>query len=60
MTRRKFIYRVVKAGSVILVGAAWLAKKAAPRRFVRAVRHDKYPGPLRPPYGIFEQGKWSG
>lgn len=60
MTRRKFIHRLLKAGSLILVGAASLAKKAVPRKFVRAVRHHKYPGPLRPPHGILEQSKWSG
>ena len=60
MTRRKFIHRLLKAGSLILLGAASLAKKAVPRKFVRALKLQKYPGPLRPPHDILEQSKWSG
>ena len=60
MTRRRFIQKLTKTGSAILVGASWLAKKAAPRKFVRAVRLGKYPGPVRPLRDISEQGKWSG
>lgn len=60
MTRRKFVLKLMKAGSAIVVGASWLARKASPRRFVRAVRIDKYPGALKPMKDIFGQGKWSG
>lgn len=60
MTRRKFIQRLVKAGSAIIVGTWWLVKKAAPRKFVRAVRLKKYPGSLRPLRDISKQSKWSG
>jgi hypothetical protein len=60
MTRRRFIQKLMRAGSAILIGTSWLAKKAAPRKFVRAVRLGKYPGPLRPLDNISTQGKWSG
>jgi len=60
MTRRKFIRGLCKAGSAILVAAAFIAKKAVPPRFVWAARLDKYPGPLRPPNDILKQSKWSG
>jgi hypothetical protein len=60
MTRRKFIHKLIKAGSVIAIGASWLVKKATPRKFVRAVRYKKYPGTLKPLTGIPKQGKWSG
>jgi len=59
MTRRKFIQKLVKAGSAIIVGTWWPAKKAAPRKFVRAVKLSKYPGSLRP-LNRMVQGKWSG
>ena len=87
MTRRKFIQKLIKAGSAIIVGTSWLAplevgrlsrlprqwwglltgpaKKAASRKFVRAVRLKKYPGSLRPLRDISgsatgKQSKWSG
>jgi hypothetical protein len=60
MTRRKFIQELIKAGSAIIVGAYWIAKKAAPRRFVRALGLKKYPGSLKPLQDIHEQSKWSG
>ena len=63
VTRRKFIHKLIKAGSAIIVGAWWLAKKAAPRKFVRALRVKKYPGSLSGPAGlrdISKQSKWSG
>jgi len=59
MTRRKFIRKLIKAGSAVIVGA-WFAAKKVPRRFVRAVRGQKYPGSLRPLKNISKQGKWSG
>ena len=60
MTRRKFIQKFIKAGSVIIAGASWLASKASPRKFVRAIRVKKYPGPLRPLRDVSKQSKWSG
>jgi hypothetical protein len=60
MTRRKFIQKSIGAASAIIAGAGWLAKRADPRRFVRAVRLKVYPGSLRPLEDILKQGKWSG
>ena len=60
MTRRKFIRKLIKAGSPIIVGVLWLAKNTTPRKFVRAIRVKKYPGPLKPLRDISKQGKWSG
>ena len=60
MTRRKFIIKLVKAASAGLLGLAALAKKAAPRKFIRAVRLKKYPGPMAPLKNIHKQSKWSG
>jgi len=60
MTRRKFVQKVVKAGSAIILGAWWLAKKAAPRKFVWAVKTKKYPGSLKSLRNITKQSKWSG
>jgi len=60
MTRRKFIRRLIKAGSAIVVGISWLAKNTTPRKFVRAIRVKKYPGHLKPLQDISKQGKWSG
>ena len=67
MTRRKFIQKLIsagyltaKAGSVTIVGAWWLVKKAAPRKFVWAIGLKKYPGSLRRLRDICKQSKWSG
>jgi len=60
MTRRKFIRKLIKAGSVIAFGASWLISKASPRKFIWAVRVKKYPGHLKPLRDISKQGKWSG
>ena len=60
MTRRRFIRNLVKVGSAIIVGVGWLARKAAPRRFVRAVKLSKYPGSLRPLGDISKPGTWRG
>ncbi|MHC4171861.1 MAG: hypothetical protein ACYTBX_10420 [Planctomycetota bacterium] len=60
MTRRKFIHKLIKAGSAIAIGTSWLTKKVTPRKFVRAVRLKKYPGSLKPLRDISKQGKWSG
>ncbi|MHC4595958.1 MAG: hypothetical protein ACYS9C_12605 [Planctomycetota bacterium] len=60
MTRRKFIHKLIKAGSAIAIGASWLVMKATPRKFMWAVRLKKYPGSLKPLRNISKQGKWSG
>lgn len=60
MTRRKFFQKMVKAGAAIIVGGTWLAKKAVPRKFVRASAITKYPGLLKPLQNISKQSKWSG
>jgi hypothetical protein len=60
MTRRKFVRKFAGAGLAIVAGASWCLKKAAPRRFIRAVRFKKYPGPVKPMENILKQGKWSG
>jgi hypothetical protein len=60
MTRRKFIQKLIHAGSVVIASTCWLAKKAAPRKFVRAIKVKNYPGSLRPLRDIYKQSKWSG
>lgn len=60
MTRRKFIQELIKAGSAIIIGVCWVAKKASPRRLVCAVRLKKYPGLLKPLQDVNKQSKWSG
>jgi hypothetical protein len=60
MTRRKFIQKLIEGGSAIIVGVCWIAEKAAPRKFVRAIKLKKYPGVLKPLQDIHKQGKWSG
>jgi hypothetical protein len=60
MTRRFFFQKLITAGSMIAVGAWWLVKNASPRKFIRAVRQKKYPGPVKPLGDISKQGKWSG
>jgi hypothetical protein len=60
MTRRKFIQKLITAGSVIIAGTSWLASKASPRKFVRAFRIKKYPGSLKSLGDISQQSNWSG
>jgi hypothetical protein len=60
MTRRKFVQKLIHAGSAVIAGTCWLAKKAAPRKFVRAIKVKNYPGSLRPLRDISKQSKWSG
>ncbi len=60
MTRRKFINRLIKTGSVIIAGISCLVKNTNPRKFIRAVRLKKYPGRLKPLRDISKQCKWSG
>ena len=60
MTRRKFINKLIKTGSIIIAGISCLAKNTNPRRFVRAMRSKKYPGSLKTLKEIPKQCKWSG
>jgi len=60
VTRRKFIHKLIKASLAIVIGVSWFARKAAPRKFVRAIRLKKYPGSLRSLQDICKQSKWSG
>jgi len=60
MTRRKFVQKLIKAGSAIIVGAWWLAEKATPRKFVWALKTKKFPGSLKRLRNITKQSKWSG
>ena len=60
MTRRKFIRKLIVAGSMIAAGASWFIDKASPRKFIRAVRLNKYPGPVKPIENILKQSKWNG
>jgi hypothetical protein len=60
MTRRKFINKLITTGSIIIAAISCLAKKANPRKFVRAMRTKKYPGRLKPLRDISKQCKWSG
>jgi len=60
MTRRKFIQKLLSTAAAIITGTWALAKKANPRKFVRAVKLDKYPGPLTTLRNISKQSKWSG
>jgi len=60
MTRRKFIQKILCAGSAVIVGLWWLAKKASPRKFVWACRLKKYPGSVRTLPNNYNQSKWSG
>lgn len=60
MTRRKFIRKLIGAGSTIIVGASWLINKTSPSKFIRAVRLKKYPGPVKELDDITKQSKWSG
>ena len=60
MTRRKFIQKLINAG-IIAAGGAWcLAKKTIPRKFIRAVEQDRFPGLLKPLRDIKCESKWSG
>ena len=60
MTRRKFILKLMGAGSSIVAGASWFINKTAPRKFIRAVKFKKYPGLIKPMGDVSKQGKWSG
>jgi len=59
MTRRKFFTILANGATVVVLGMWQLAKKA-PRKFVRAVRLDKYPGRVKASPNLKEDCKWSG
>ena len=60
MTRRNFLQVVTGTVSAALCGLWWLAKKAVPRKFIKAVRCKNYPGPVKALEDIDKVGKWSG
>lgn len=60
MTRRKFIQKLVKVGSTVIVGVCWVSRKASPRKFLWAIRTKRYPGSLGALQNINKQAKWSG
>jgi len=60
ITRRKFILKLIGAGSTIVIGFSWLINKTSPRKFIQAVRLKKYPGPIKSIGDISKQSKWSG
>jgi len=60
MTRREFFQSVFKTAAAITIGAFVLTEKVLPRGFIRAIRHNKYPGSLKQLPNIFTQGKWRG
>ena len=60
MTRRKFFHQLLGTVMVITFGAKWLIEKTVPRRFMKALKINKYPGSLRPLGDVRTQGKWNG
>lgn len=60
MTRRGFFIKITKTAAAIIAGGWLIARKAAPRKFVAAIRHKKYPGIVKPLPNIEKKSKWSG
>lgn len=60
MTRRKFLKRITGAALLAVGAVAGFVKKAAPRKFVRAVPTKLYPGGLKALRNISKAAKWSG
>jgi hypothetical protein len=60
MTRRKFIKKLTGICLAIVAGVCWLGKKTTPRRFMRAARLKKYPGPVKTGPDTYNQSEWSG
>ncbi|OHB55483.1 MAG: hypothetical protein A2173_03250 [Planctomycetes bacterium RBG_13_44_8b] len=60
MTRRKFIQKVLQAGSATIIGISWMVKKAVPRKYIRARKLEKYPGSIKSLHDICKQNNWSG
>jgi hypothetical protein len=47
MRRRRFFGNLMRVSLGIAAPLLWLGQKASPRRFVRALRPNRYPGPLK-------------
>jgi hypothetical protein len=60
MTRRRFIQKIISTTSAAIAGVLFIAQKTLPRKFVRAVKLNKFPGSVKPLQKIESQGKWSG
>jgi hypothetical protein len=62
MTRREFIQFVLKITSAIAIDAVAIGEKVSPRKFIRAIRHKKYPGSIKElsNININTKGKWNG
>jgi len=60
MTRRRFIQKIISTILAAVAGFVFIAKKASPRKFIRAIKLKKYPGSLKPLQKIESQGKWGG
>ena len=60
MTRRRFIQKIISIILAAIAGVLFIAKKASPRIFIRAVKLKKYPGSIKPLQKIESQSKWSG
>ncbi|MBP7051644.1 MAG: hypothetical protein KBE65_11560 [Phycisphaerae bacterium] len=60
MTRRKFLYHISIAVSVVGGWVGWMSRRVLPRRIVRAGRSKNYPGVIVPMGDIRMQSKWSG
>ena len=60
MTRRRFVQKIISITLAAVAGIVFVAKKASPRKFIRAVKLKKFPGSLKPLQKIESQGKWGG
>jgi len=60
MTRRGFIQKIISITLAAVAGVVFIAQKASPRKFIRAIKLKKYPGSLKPLQKIESQGKWGG
>ena len=60
MTRRKFIQKVIEVVLAIVAGTWFLVKNVTPRKFIHAVKLNKFPGLIKPLQKIESQGKWNG
>ena len=62
MTRRTFVATLAAAGTGLLTGAAWVARRLAPQRILSAARGRFFPGKIRPlkENEVIEPGKWAG
>jgi len=60
--RRRFVERVLTAGSALAVPLVWFADGTPLRRYAQAVRTGCYPGPLRKlrASDVTRRGRWRG